>query len=199
MAGFVIRGDLLLFFREQQALALSAHQDLVLGQLKVIHQHGFAIVAGSVQRRFIHHVGKLGAGEARSAARQNGEINIVRQGNLAGMYAENFFTSTNIWKWNHNAAIKASWTQQRGIEHVWPVGGGDQDHPFIRFKAVHLDEQLVECLFTLVVSAAQACATMASNGINFIDEDNARSVLLALFKQVAYAACAYTHEHLNKV
>src|SRR5579864_8742813 len=199
MAGFVICGDLLFFFREEQALALRAHQDLVLGQLKVIHQHGFAIVAGGVQRRFIHHVGKLSAGETRCAARQNREINVVCQRNLAGVYAEDFFTSTNISKWNHNAAIKASRTQKSGIKNVWPVGGGDQNHAFIGLKPIHFDEQLVECLLALIVSAAKTCAAMASNGVNFVDKDDAGSVFLALLKQVAYAACAHAHKHLNKV
>src|ERR1700742_323499 len=46
--------------------------------------------------------------------------------------------------------------QQRRIQHVGPVGGGDQDHAFIGFKAVHLDQQLVEGLFAFVIAAAQA-------------------------------------------
>src|SRR5258708_7920502 len=40
---------------------------------------------------------------------------------------------------------------------------------------------------------------MAAYGINFVDEDNAWSVLLALLEQVTYAACADADEHLNKV
>jgi len=99
------------------------------------------------------------------------------------MHAENFFASTNIRKWNHNATIKTSRTQQRRIEHVRPVGCGDQNHAFIGFKPIHLDEQLVERLFALVVSAAQTGATMASDGVDLIDEDDARSIFLACSKR----------------
>jgi len=40
---------------------------------------------------------------------------------------------------------------------------------------------------------------MAADRVNLINENDAGCVLLALFKQVAHAACAYAYEHLNKV
>src|ERR1700761_5589894 len=40
---------------------------------------------------------------------------------------------------------------------------------------------------------------MASNRVNFIDEDNARRVLLALLKEIAHAARANADEHLYEV
>src|SRR5262249_10930590 len=155
--------------REQHALALGAHQDLVLGQLKVIHEHGFAVVASCVQRRFIHHVGEFSAGEARSAARKNRKIHIVGQGNLACMYAKDLFTSTNVGKRDHHAAIEASGTEQRWIQYVRPVGGGDQDDAFIGLEAVHFHQELVQGLLALIVPAAQARSTVAAHGVNFID------------------------------
>src|SRR5271155_494768 len=40
---------------------------------------------------------------------------------------------------------------------------------------------------------------MAANGVNFVNEDDAGRVLLALLKQVAHAARADADKHLNKV
>ncbi len=40
---------------------------------------------------------------------------------------------------------------------------------------------------------------MPSHCIDFVDEDNARSILLALLKQIAYPARAHTHKHLHEV
>src|ERR1035438_7424162 len=71
--------------------------------------------------------------------------------------------------------------------------------PFRGFKPVHFNQQLVESLLALVVSAAQARAAMAADGVDFVDEDDAGSVLLALLEQVAHAAGAYAHEHLHAV
>src|SRR5579864_1210513 len=46
---------------------------------------------------------------------------------------------------------------------------------------------------------AQACATMTSNRIDFIDEDDAGGILLALLKQVADAARAHAYKHFHEV
>src|SRR6516225_9197720 len=40
---------------------------------------------------------------------------------------------------------------------------------------------------------------MASDGIDFIDEDDARRILLALLEQIAHAARADANEHLHEI
>src|SRR5205814_835927 len=76
---------------------------------------------------------------------------------------------------------------------------GHQDDAFVRFEAVHLNQQLVQRLFALIVSAAQTSAAVASNSVDFVDEDDARSILLALLKQITHAACAHSDEHFVEV
>ena len=98
-----------------------------------------------------------------------------------------------------DAAIETAGAEQRGIEDVGTVGGGDQDHAVVGLEAVHLDEQLVQRLLALVVSAAEACATMTADCVDFVDEDDAGRVLLALLEEVADAACADADEHFNEV
>ena len=115
------------------------------------------------------------------------------------MHAQDLFAAANVGTRDHHAAIEAAGTQQRRIEHVRTVGGGDQDDAFVGLEAVHLDQQLVQGLLALVVSAAEACAAMAADSVDFVDEDDAGSVLLALLEQVADAACAHADEHLDEV
>ena len=115
------------------------------------------------------------------------------------MNAQDLFAAANVRTRNHHAAIETARPQQRRIEHVRTVGGGDQDDAFVRLEAVHFDQQLVQGLLALVVSAAQAGAAMTAHGVDFIDEDDAGSVLLALLEQVADAACADADEHLHEV
>ena len=100
---------------------------------------------------------------------------------------------------DHDLAVEAARTQQRRIEHVGAVGRGDHDHAFAAFEAVHLDQQLVERLLALVVSTAQAGAAMAADRVDFVDEDDARRVLLGLLEHVAHAAGADADEHLDEV
>src|SRR6202165_1548463 len=195
----VVRGVLLLFIGEQKRLAFHTHQHFIFRHFEVVHQYGFAVLTGSRQRRFIHHVGQVGAGESRRAAGQNLQIHIVRQGNLAGVYTQNFFPSANIRTIHHHAPVETPRAQERRIEHVRTVGRRHQDHAFVRFEAVHFHQQLIQSLLALIVSTAEPSAAVTSDGVNFVDEDDARSVLLALFEQIAHAARAHAHEHFHKV
>ena len=95
--------------------------------------------------------------------------------------------------------VEAAGPQQRRIEHVGPVGRGDDDDAFVLLEAVHLDEQLVERLLALVVAAAKAGAAMATDRVDFVDEDDAGRVLLRLLEHVAHAACADADEHFDEV
>src|SRR4051812_48931043 len=95
--------------------------------------------------------------------------------------------------------VEAARAQQRRVEDVGTVGGGDQDDVVLHLEAVHLDEQLVERLLALVVTAAEAGAAVASDGVDLVHEDDAGRVLLGLLEEVAHAAGADAHEHLDEV
>ena len=96
-------------------------------------------------------------------------------------------------------AVEATGPQQRRVEHVGAVGGGDDDDVGVGVEAVHLDEDLVERLLPLVVRAAQAGAALAADGVDLVDEDDAGAVALGLVEQVAHAAGADAHEHLDEL
>src|SRR3954464_15469776 len=96
-------------------------------------------------------------------------------------------------------AIDAARAQQRRVEDVGPVGGRDEDDVVRHREAVHLDEQLVERLLALVVTAAHAGAAMAADGVDLVHEDDAGAVLLGLLEEVAHAAGADADEHLDEV
>jgi len=83
-----------------------------------------------------------------------------RQRHLAHVNFQNLLAADHVGIRHHDLTVETAGTQQRRIEHVGPVGGGDQDDAFVGFKAVHLDQQLVERLLTLVVTAAEAGAAM---------------------------------------
>ncbi len=86
--------------------------------------------------------------------------------------------------------VEAAGAEQGGIENVLAVGRGDDDDAFVCGEAVHLDEQLVERLFALVVAAAEASAALTADRIDLIDEDDGRGHPLGLLKEVADTARA---------
>lgn len=96
-------------------------------------------------------------------------------------------------------AVETTRTQQRRVQYVRAVGCGNDNDAVIHFKTVHLDQQLVESLLTLVMTTAHAGATMATDRVDFVNEDDAWRVFLGLLEHVANAARTNTHEHLDEV
>ena len=115
------------------------------------------------------------------------------------MHLENLLAAAHIGQVHRELPVEAARAQQRRVEHVRPVGGGDDDDAFLRVEAVHLDEQRVEGLLAFVVAAAQPVAARASHGVDLVDEHQARRGLAGLLEHVAHAAGADADEHLHKV
>src|SRR5687767_14236482 len=115
------------------------------------------------------------------------------------MHLQNVEAAPQVGRFDGDLAIKPTRAQQRGIEYVWPVGGGDQDHAATYVEAIHLDEQLVEGLLAFIVAAAHSGATVPADGIDLIDEDDGGRVLLRLLEQIADPGGPDTHEHFDEV
>ena len=115
------------------------------------------------------------------------------------MHVEDLLAALAVGTVDDDLPVEAARAQQRRVEDVGPVGGGDEDDAVLRLEAVHLDEQLVEGLLALVVAAAHAGAAVAADGVDLVDEDDAGRVLLGLLEQVAHAGGADADEHLDEV
>ena len=96
-------------------------------------------------------------------------------------------------------AVETAGPQQGRIEHVGPVRGGHDDHRLGLREAVHLAEDLVERLLAFVVSAADAGAAMAADGVDLVDEEDGGGVFLGRVEQVADAAGPDADEHLDEL
>jgi hypothetical protein len=91
------------------------------------------------------------------------------------VHLENRLAAAQVGVPDHHLAVEAARPQQRLVEDVRPVGGGDDDDALVRGEAVHLHEQLVQRLLALFV-AQRLAAARAADGIELVDEDNARAV-----------------------
>src|SRR5215469_2074697 len=197
--GFVIRSVLLFLVGKNHGLALDAHEDFVLGHFEIGHGDELAVLPSGPESGFVGEAFKVGAGEAGSAAGDDGKIHVVSDGFFARVHAEDLFAALDVGASNDHAAVEAAGTEQRGIEHVGTVGGSDEDDALVRLEAVHFDQQRVQSLFAFVVTTAEAGAAMAADRVNFVNEDDAGRVLFALLEQVADAAGANTYKHFDKV
>ncbi len=127
------------------------------------------------------------------------EVDVGGERNLPHMDLQDLLAADEVGVRDDDLPVEAAGAQQRRVEHVGPVGRGDDDDAFVLLEAVHLDEQLVQGLLALVVAAAEARAAMAADRVDFVDEDDAGRVLLGLLEHVAHAARADADEHLDEV
>ena len=156
-------------------------------------------LAGGQQRRLVDQVREVGAGEAGRLRGEVVQVDRARERLAAGVDLEDARAALAVGAVHHDLAVEATGAQQRGVEDVGPVGGRDEDDVVLHLEAVHLDEQLVERLLALVVTAAEAGAAVAADGVDLVHEDDAGGVLLGLLEQVAHARGAHAHEHLDEV
>mmetsp|Transcript_451 Transcript_451/g.1034 ORF Transcript_451/g.1034 Transcript_451/m.1034 type:complete len:221 (+) Transcript_451:1472-2134(+) len=93
-------------------------------------------------------------------------------------------------------AIKAPWSDKGAVQCLGEVCGANDNDAVCRVETVELDEELVECHFHVHLVLGVA---LASNGIDFVNKENARGVLLGGAKQVADAAGTHADKHLLKL
>ena len=97
-------------------------------------------------------------------------------------------------------AIESAGSQQRRIQDFGPVGRRQQDHLLAGFKAVQFAQQLVQCLLFFVVPAAVGIdAARATDGVEFVDEDDTGCLFARLLEQVAHPCRADPDEHFDEL
>ena len=73
-------------------------------------------------------------------------------GDAPRVNAQDRFAALEIGIADRDLAIEPARAQERRIENIGTVGGGDDDDAAMRFETVHFDEQLIERLLTLFVA-----------------------------------------------
>src|SRR6266536_2521893 len=199
VAGLVDGRGALLLLADDDGAPLRAHQHLVLRELEVVQLEPVLVAPRGVEGRFVDEVLDVGAREARRPARDLGEVDLRIERRLLGVDLEDPEAAVKVGPRHDDPAVEAAGPEERRVEHVGAVGGGDEDDALVRLEPVHLDEELVQRLLALVVAAAEASAAVATDGVDLVDEDDAGRVLLALLEEVAHAARADAHEHLDEV
>ncbi len=112
---------------------------------------------------------------------------------------KDLLASADVGPVDRDVAVEPSGPQQRRIERFGPVRGRHHDHAAVRAEAVHLDQQRVERLLALVVSADHAAAAGLAQGVQLVDEDDAGGLGLGLLEHVADPRGADADEHLDEV
>ena len=187
VAALVVGDDQLLLLGHHAGLALGAGDHTIDRLLELGHPDVLLVVPRREQRGLVHEIGEVGAGESRRAPGENAEVDRSGERLVLGVDGEDLLASLEVGAVDDDLAVEAARAQERGVEDVGTVGGGDEDHAGLDVEAVHLDEQLIEGLLSLVVSTAETGAAMAADGVDLVHEDDGRCRGFRLLEQVADA------------
>ena len=115
------------------------------------------------------------------------------------MNFQNSFAIFALWQADRHVPVKAAWPEQCRIKHISPVGRRDYNHIGVSLEAVHLYQNLIQCLLALIMTAAHTAAAFAPDGVNLINKNNRWRVFLGLLEKVAHTAGANANKHFNKL
>ncbi len=187
-----------LTFPKAPALPFRTCKNLFRSSLKKFLCDLFCPVPCRKQGCFIHNVGKISTGKAGSTKSYGMKIRIRCQRFTSCMNLQYCLSALKVRSVKHNLPVKTTRAKQGGVEHLRPVGCGKKNYPDVRLKPIHLNQKLIQCLLPLLMPAGHYATTEFPDGVNFINKDYTRGILLCLCKQIPYARCPYSHKHLNK-
>ena len=158
------------------ALALRAGDDAVDRLVRTRHADDLLVAPRGQDRRLVDEVGQVGAGEARRSGGRRLQIDrpcraacpctwtsrIARRPLMSG---RSRITCRSKRPGRSSAGSRTSGRLVAAMTMTL----------VLRVEAVHLDQDLVERLLALVVAAAQAGAALAADGVDLVDEDDARA------------------------
>ena len=144
VSGFVISRSALFLFLDDAGLLLRTDDDFDICLLDLLHPDELLPLACSKQRGFVKEVGQICACKACGGFGDRFEIDGFFQRLIAGMHLQDFYTAFDIGIIDGNLPVETAGTQQRGIQNIRAVGGGNNDDAVIYSKAVHFYKKLVQ-------------------------------------------------------
>mmetsp|Transcript_26590 Transcript_26590/g.48252 ORF Transcript_26590/g.48252 Transcript_26590/m.48252 type:complete len:366 (-) Transcript_26590:152-1249(-) len=114
------------------------------------------------------------------------------------MYGQNTGPSLKVGQVYSNFTVKTSGTKKGCIKNIHAIGGCNSDDSRVSIETVHLHQNLIDGLFSLIITSSKTCTTLPSDGINLINENNAGRILLRLRKDITNTRGTHTHKHLHK-
>ena len=199
VAGFVVCGQAAILFGDNAGLFLRPHGHLEDGVVDILLHDEPALAAHREQRGLVEHVLQIRAGEAGRSLGDVVQIDVLAERLAAGVDLQNVGTALDIGQADVHLPVEAAGAEERVIENVGAVCRRHDDDALIIVEAVHFDEQLVERLLALVVTAAETGAALTADGVDLVDEHDGGGDLLGLLEQVADAARADADVQLDEI
>ena len=169
-------------------LAFQTADYAVDGGEEILTLDAALVVAGGYEGRLVADVGYVCARESRGLLGEERPVEVRVELEVAQVHVEYLLALLHVGQADLYLSVEASGAHERLVEYVGAVRRREHDDTCIGLEAVHLGEQLVECILTLVVARESGIlAAGAAYGVDFVDEDYAGGFLLGLLEEVAHA------------
>src|SRR5262249_55513042 len=137
-----------LLLRRDHEPGLKAGDDSLEGVVEVELRDRLVSLAARENRGLVAEVCEVGAGQPGGPAGDEVEVDFLDR-LVARVHPENLLAAPQVGKTDEDLAVETAGPQERLVETVDPVRGGDHDQVATVLETVHLDEQLVERLVLL--------------------------------------------------
>ena len=126
MASLVVGDDALLVVG-QRAARLHPRDHALERAVEVDHRDVLGPTPSGGDRGLVADVGQVGAGQARGLASQQPQVDVVGERLVARVDAEDPLAARDVGRRDEDLAVEAARAQERRVELVEQVRGGDHD------------------------------------------------------------------------
>ena len=199
MAGLMISCNLFLLIRNNFTALLCSDSHLNKGLSNIFLNQISTSIFSRQNSRLIQQVFQLCTCKTSCSLSNLMKIHIVSQRFILGMNLQNLFSSFHIRNSHRHLAIKTSGTQDSRIQDIHAVGSCHNNNAFVDPKAIHLYQQLIQGLFSLIMSTAHTGTSTSCHCINLINKNDTGSVILTILKEVTNPGSAHAHKHFHEI
>jgi len=101
------------------------------------------------------------------------------QAHFASVNRENFSLGLLIWKGELDLSVDTTWSDQSWVKTLNPIGCHDHLYIATGVKTIQLVEKLKHCPLDFFLTARRRIIPLASDCVDFINEDNSWCHLLS--------------------
>ena len=192
MTHFVVGGDHFVLLADRETFPAYSHSDSVLGELKVFLIRDHPSLPDSLENSHIDHIFNVSAGKSGCRFGKHLTVNVVVP-NSFQVTLENVLPSSNIGERHLDRFVEAARAQYGGVHRFLEIGGAYNDNVVRFFEPIHFGQNLVDGVSGMAIFVIVA---LASDRIDFIDENDGRGVLTRFFKELTDPRGTEPHEHL---
>ena len=195
----MVGNDLAFLLAHDAVLLLFSDQNDFHGAEEILLADIFPALLDRVDGSLVDHIGQVGAYRAAGCESDRIQIHGLVHLDILRMHLQNLHTALEVRLIHDDSSVKTTGAKQRLIQNLGAVGRAQNQDALGAVKTVHLGEQLVQGLFSLLVASAVLGITASSDGIDLIDKDDTGSVLGRFLEQIAHTAGTHADIKLNKI